>query len=162
MRAFRLLVLRRMRQAPLRSIKTVLSIAAGVALAVSITILLASIERSLADFCRGLAGPAPLRIGGVTLEGGLPDEAVRAAEDVNGVGAVVPMVQTVGRIQASPGATLQPALVVGVDCRAEALFGAFGCDHEALAAATGALALGPALEGGTHALLRTEIGRANV
>jgi putative ABC transport system permease protein len=158
-RTFRLLVLRRLRQGPMRAATTILSIAAGVSLAVSITVLIASIDRSLEDFGRGLAGPAPLRVTGATLRGGLPNDAVEAASDVAGVAEVVPMVQTVGRTQQQPGDALDPALVLGVDCRIEALFGPIGCDQAALDTATGPVALGPEVSGGPDALLRTDVGR---
>ena len=159
MRAFRLLVLRRLRLGPMRAATTILSIAAGVSLAVSITVLLASIDRSLEDFGRGLAGPAPLRITGTTFRGGLPGSAVDAAATVPGVAQVVPMVQTVGRTQQEPGGALSPALVLGVDCRVEALFGPIGCDQDALDAAAGPVGVGPELELGPSALLRTDVGR---
>jgi putative ABC transport system permease protein len=147
-----------MRQAPGRAVTTVLSIGAGVALAVSMTILIASVDRSLSDFGRGLAGPAPLRLTGATLRGGLPEEAVARAAEVDGVAAVVPMVQTVARTQAAPGRSVDPALVLGVDCRIEALLGPIGCDPGALATLPGALAVGPELRGGPDAILRTDLG----
>lgn len=159
MRIFRLLVLRRLRASPMRTAATVLSIAAGVSLAVSITVLLASINRSLEDFGRGLAGPAPLHITGATLRGGLPMDAVDDAAAVDGVSEVVPMVQAISRTQAAPWAELEPALVLGVDCRAEALFGDFGCDDAALAASSGALAVGPTQLHGPGVILRTDLGR---
>ncbi len=158
MRIFRLLVVRRLRAGPLRATATVLSIAAGVSLAVSITVLLGSIDRSLDDFGRGLAGPAPLRITGATLRGGLPLSAVDAAAEVEGVAQVVPMVQAVSRTQSAPGRSLEPAIVLGVDCRVEALFGPFGCDDETLAAAE-PVAVGPRVVDGPDALLRTDLGR---
>jgi putative ABC transport system permease protein len=159
MRTFRLLVLRRLRRGPMRAATTILSIAAGVSLAVSITVLIASIDRSLEDFGRGLAGPAPLRVTGATLRGGLPDTAVAAASEVEGVAEVVPMVQAVGRTQREPGGALDPVLVLGVDCRVEALFGPIGCDPAVLGAATGPVALGPEVSGGPDAVLRTDVGR---
>lgn len=158
MRLFRLLVLRRMRQTPLRAATTtVLSIAAGVSLAVSITILIASIDRSLEDFGRQLAGPAPLRITGSHLRGGLPNDVVDAAGGVPGVAQAVPMVQAIGRTQEEPWAELSPVLVLGIDCRVEALFGEFGCDDAALAEATGPIAVGPEVPE-DDTLLRTDTG----
>lgn len=159
MRRFRLLVVRRLVQSPARTATTALAVAAGVALAVSISILLASIDRSLDEFGRQLAGPAELRITGATLRGGLPLGAVETAAGVEGVGAVVPVVQTVAPAQERPGATPVSALVLGIDCRAEALFGAFGCDPAGLAASAGPLAAGPALATGADAVLRTDTGR---
>jgi putative ABC transport system permease protein len=161
-RTFHLLVLRRLTGAPLRTAMTTLAIAAGVALAVSISVLLASIDRSLADFGRGLAGPAELRVTGATLRGGLPLAAVDTAASVDGVTEVVPMVQTVAPSQATAGGEVQPTLVLGVDCRVEALIGPFGCDPAAVAAAPGPLAVGPAQPVGPEAVLRTDRGRISL
>lgn len=158
MLAFRLLVLRRLRQAPWRAATVVLTVGAGVALAVSITVLVASITTSLDDHARSLAGPAPLRITGATSRGGIPAGAAEAAAQVDGVAAAVPVVQVVGRTQSAPGATLDPVLVLGVDCSIEAVLGAIGCDPTVLASLPGALAVGPSVEAGPDALLRTDAG----
>ena len=162
MRTFHLLVLRRLVQVPLRTAMTVLAIAAGVALAVSISVLLSSIDRSLGDFGRGLAGPADLRITGATLRGGLPVSALDTAVAVAGVAQVVPMVQTVAPTQEAPGGDAEPALVLGVDCRVELLVGTFGCDPAALATAAGPIAIGPAQAAGPDAVLRTDRGRVEL
>ncbi len=159
MRRFRLLVLRRLTQAPLRMAMTAVAIAAGVALAVSITVLLSSIDRSLVVFGRGMAGPAELRITGATLRGGLPIGALEVAAEVDGVAQIVPMVQTVAPTQASGGGPVEPALVLGVDCRVELLVGSFGCDPAGLAAAPGPVAVGPGQAVGAGAVLRTDKGR---
>lgn len=159
MHRFRLLVLRRILRAPLRSLMTVATIGAGVALAVSISILVASIDRSLGDLGRDLAGPAPLRIAGATMRGGLPEEAVDRAAQVEGVEAVVPMVQTTSRIQSAPGGDFEPVLVLGVDCRVEALFGSFGCDPDAVAAGFRVVGEPVAELLGPDAVLRTDLGR---
>ena len=159
MRTFRLLVVRRLVQAPVRTLTTALAVAAGVTLAVSISVLLSSIDRSFDEFSTALAGPADLRITGATQRGGLPVEALGAASTVEGVAAVVPVVQTVAPTQTGPGAHPESTLVLGVDCGAEALFGAFGCDPAALAAHAGPLAVGPATPVGEGAVLRTDLGR---
>lgn len=138
---------------------TSLAIAAGVALAVSIAVLISSIDRSLGEFGRGLAGPAELRITGATLRGGLPVAALDVAAKVDGVEHIVPMVQTVAPTQAAPGADVQPALVLGVDCSVERLLGPFGCDQAQLAAATGPVAVGPRQQTEAGAVMRTDRGR---
>ena len=143
----------------MRAAMTALAIAAGVALAVSISVLVSSIERSLGDFGRGLAGPADLRVTGATLRGGLPAEALELAAGVEGVSHVVPLVQTVAPTQAEPGGDAEPSLVLGVDCSVELLVGAFGCDPAQLASATGPLAVGPEVAVGDAAVLRTDRGR---
>lgn len=159
MRRFRLLVLRRLTHAPLRTGMTVLALAAGVALAVSISVLLGSVDQSLREFGTGLAGPAELRITGATLRGGLPMEAVETAGGVDGVAAVIPMVQTVAPAQQSAGGEFEPTLVLGVDCRVERLLGSFGCDEELVARTEGAVVVGPGVSGGPEAVLRTDVGR---
>lgn len=159
MRSFRLLVLRRIAQGPLRTAMTSLAIAAGVALAVSISVLISSIDRSLDEFGRGLAGPAELRITGASLHGGLPVAALDAAAQVDGVAHVVPMVQAVAATQATAGGEVEPALVLGVDCTVELLIGRFGCDPAQLAAATTPLAVGPRLPAGAETVMRTDRGR---
>lgn len=138
---------------------TALAIAAGVALAVSISVLLSSVDHSLNAFGGALAGPAQLRITGATLRGGLPVGAVDTASRVDGVADVVPLVQAVAPTQSHPGSRLAPALVLGIDCRTERLIGPFGCDPAALATAKGPVAVGPALAGRPEALLRTDLGR---
>ncbi len=159
MRSFRLLVLRRLGQSPLRTAMTSLAIAAGVALAVSIAVLISSIDQSLGEFGRGLAGPAELRITGATLHGGLPLGALDAASRVDGVAHVVPMVQTVAPTQATPGGRVRPSLVLGVDCSIELILGPFGCDQDKLTAATGPIAVGPREAAGRRAVMRTDRGR---
>lgn len=159
MRALRLLVLRRLVGAPLRAAMTSVAIAAGVALAVSISVLIASIDRSLDDFGRGLAGPAELRITGATLRGGLPVDALPVAAGVDGVADVVPLVQAVAPTQAEPGGEVEPTLVLGVDCSVELLIGPFGCDPTVLASLAGPLAVGPQTPVGPGAVLRTDRGR---
>lgn len=159
MRSFRLLVLRRLGQSPLRTAMTSLAIAAGVALAVSIAVLISSIDRSLGEFGRGLAGPAELRITGATLHGGLPVGALAIAGKVDGVAHVVPLVQTVAPTQAKAGGRVRPALVLGVDCSVELILGPFGCDQAQLSAATGPIAVGPRQAVGPTAIMRTDRGR---
>jgi putative ABC transport system permease protein len=160
-RKVRLLVLRRVIRAPLRSAMTVVTIAAGVALAVSITVVVTSVDRSLAGFGQALAGPADLQIRGATLRGGLPMGAVDRAEEVPGVEAVVPVVQAAARVQQAPGAEAEPVLILGIDCRAEALVGPIGCHEGALDAPGGVVAVGPGIAGvlGPGAVLRTDLGR---
>ncbi|MFZ6002551.1 MAG: FtsX-like permease family protein [Actinomycetota bacterium] len=138
---------------------TALAIAAGVALAVSITVLIASIDRSLGDLGRGLAGPSELRIAGATLRGGLPMGAIAAASEVDGVAHVVPMVQTVVPTQEAIGGEVEPALVLGVDCSVELVLGPFGCDPAALASRKTPLAVGPEQAAGADSVMRTDRGR---
>lgn len=171
MRAFRLLTLRRLRFAPARAAVAAVAVAAGVSLAVSILVTTASIQRSVEAFGERLAGPAELRIIGATPRGGLGEDAVEAAAQVDGVAGIVPMVQLVGRLdyvsRPSSGAPTYegtlPALVLGVDCRVEALLGDFGCDQSLLDAAGDApLAIGPGIRSVHEVVLRTDAGRLSL
>jgi putative ABC transport system permease protein len=172
MRTFRLLSARRLRQQPLKAAIAVIAVAAGVALAVAVLVTITSVERSVLDFGRSLAGPAPLRVVGATGRGGLTADAIAAAEAVEGVEAVVPVVQAIsiadGREVADgvvrTDTSGHDVLVLGVDCRAAALFGADDCDPARFeAAGDGVVAVGPALAdalGGLDgASLRSEAGR---
>lgn len=152
----RSLVVRRLVSHPARSLLSALAVAAGVTLAVAITIVVDSVDRSLEAFGARIAGPAELRIAGATARGGLPLDSVAAAEQVSGVAAVVPMIQAVVPVQ-GPDRGYDPVLVLGLDCRAEALFGPFGCDPDHLAGAQGPLVIGPAVEPAGR--LRTDRGR---
>lgn len=158
MRAFRLLWARRARRQPLRAAIAAVAVAAGVCLAVAILVTSTSVQRSVEGFGRTLAGPAELRLLGATTRGGLSPEAIAAAEEVDGVEAVAPVVQAV----TLGGGEDPPAiLALGIDCRAQALFGDFGCDDAALAAAgDGIVAVGPGLDRGSA--VRSETGRLTV
>ena len=175
MRVFRLLAVRRVRQQPLRAVLAIVAVAAGVTLAVAIVVVSGSVDRSVTEFGRTLAGPAPLRIVGATSRGGLTLEAVAAAEAVDGVEALVPMVQAVTRADrvevferddggrpVVTGYEEISVLALGVDCRVEQLLGPIGCDPALLAAAGDQpLVIGQALaeEVGPDGSLRTDLGR---
>ncbi|MGH9139036.1 MAG: FtsX-like permease family protein [Acidimicrobiales bacterium] len=166
MKLFRLLSVRRLRYQPLRVAVAVLAIAAGVALTVTVVTVTTSIQRSVLDFGRTLAGPAPLRVVGASLRGGLPVEALATIEATEGVDAAVPMVQAVSFVDRAGGdGDPIPVFVLGVDCRVEALLGTLGCDPAAVDAAGDQAALvGAALraESGSGATLRTDLGRVDL
>ena len=122
------------------------------------------------DFGRSLAGPADLRIVGATPRAGLDLTIVDGLADVDGVAAVVPMIQVAAQLDFLPadanGAERriesEPVLVLGVDCRVQTLLGMAGCDPTVLqAAGDGALVIGPGLAppAGTVASMRTDAGR---
>lgn len=167
MTVFRLLSARRLRQQPLRAAIAAVAVGAGVALAVAVVVTITSVERSVLEFGRGLAGPAPLRIVGATERGGLTAEAVSAAEAVDGVERVVPVVQAIAvadRAGVEPGDQGVDVLVLGVDCRATILLGTGDCDPATFeAAGDGLVAVGPgvAAELGSTAgaTVRSEAGR---
>jgi putative ABC transport system permease protein len=127
MKTFRLLGLRRLRQQPLRAVIAAVAIGAGVAMALAILVVRTSIDHSVRDAARSVAGPAELRITGASERGGLSLAAVDAAAGVDGVQAVVPVVQAVTVVDREPGGASTPAVALGVDCRAQAVIGPLGC-----------------------------------
>ena len=133
-RAARLLNLRRLRRQPLRALITVAAVAAGVSLAVSIVIVSTSLTAAFEGLGRELAGPAPLRVVGATVRGGLDQSVLPKVEGTPGVAAAVPVVQAVVLAEDSRGGQ-RPVIAFGVDCRVEALLGPLGCDQAALDAA---------------------------
>lgn len=164
MRAIRLLSLRRLRTQPLRAAMAALAVAAGVSLAVAVTVVMGSIDTSLRTFSRELAGPTPLRVVGATSRGGLDASVVPAIERTDGVAAAIPLVQAVTIAEDSAG-TEVPVVALGIDCRVERLVGDFGCTPELLGAARGrALAVSPSLvaTAGERGELRTDGERVSL
>lgn len=167
MRAFRLLALRRLRQQPLRATIAVFAVASGVALGVAILVTRTSVDRSVQDFGRTLAGPAELRVVGPTPRGGLPEAVVASVAEVEGVGGVVPLVQAISVVDPAAGGAAgadaadgsHSVVVLGVDCRVEQLIGPFGCTPELLAGDR-PLALGPGVD--PAGSVRTDLGRIDV
>jgi len=165
LRNFRLLNLRRLRRQPLRAALAVLAVSAGVSLGVSVVVLSASTTRSLNDFARRLAGPAPLRVIGATSRGGLDESVLGLVERTPGVSAAIPVVQAVTYAEGGRG---QPTVVVafGVDCRVQALIGPLGCSDQAVARATDTSS--PIISGwlarrlGPGAVIRTDLGRTAI
>jgi putative ABC transport system permease protein len=144
-RAVRLLNLRRLRRQPVRALITVVAVAAGTSLAVSVVIVIGSVDGSLRDFGRRVSGPAALRIVGATTTAGVDEGLLPTVERTPGVAAAVPMVQAV--TWADPLDLTNPhsalgrrhesrlVLALGVDCRVEQLVGKLGCDPAALVGA---------------------------
>jgi putative ABC transport system permease protein len=150
----RVLHLRQFRRHPGRAILTALSIAAGVALAVSVVVVQGSFDRSITSFGRTLAGAAPLRVIGPASRGGLDERIVDRIRAVPGVGVAVPLVQAVTVADSRDGETSELVAAVGADCSMEAVFGHFGCDGASttpLVSARLARRLGPG------ATLRTDV-----
>jgi putative ABC transport system permease protein len=165
MRAVRLLNLRRLRKQPLRALIATVAVAAGVSLAVSVIVVVDSVNAAVVDFSRAVAGPTPLRVVGAAVRGGIEESVVAEVEATSGVADAVPMVQTVA-VAEDTGGTQLPIVAFGVDCRVEKLFGALGCDPAALAASASSPATPPPLLSqkltrrlGPGAHLRTDLGR---
>jgi putative ABC transport system permease protein len=148
-----LLHVRHFRRRPMRAVLAALSLAAGVALAVSILVVQTSVDRSVTAFGRTLAGPAPLRVIGPVSRGGLDAGVVDTIRSVDGLGTAVPLVQAV-TLADSPDGGSELVTAIGADCTMEALFGSFGCaspDGPPLVSTTLAERLGPG------ATLRTDV-----
>ncbi|HEX6394237.1 MAG TPA: ABC transporter permease [Acidimicrobiales bacterium] len=164
-RAVRWLNLRRLRSHPLRLVLAVVCVAAGVSLGVSVVVLTSSVSSSLRSFGNRLAGPAPLRVVGATSRGGLMESVVNVVQATPGVSGAVPVVEAVTLSDGDRGRSVT-TLVLGVDCRIQALAGNFGCSQPALAAfdnqgrvlisSTLAERLGP------NATIRTDLGSSPV
>ncbi|HEY3140820.1 MAG TPA: FtsX-like permease family protein [Acidimicrobiales bacterium] len=137
-RLLRLLALRPVRQRPLRALLAIIAVAAGTSMAVSVFIVRSSVNESVVQFGRELAGPTELRVVGATRRAGLEAEVADRVAATEGVAAAVPVVQAV-TVAESPGPepgddpVEKAVLVLGVDCRAEALVGSFGCIDEMVA-----------------------------
>lgn len=164
MSIFRVFHLRQLRRQPLRTVLAAIALGAAVATAVVALVVVQSIDRSIVALQRDLAGPAPLRIEGPLTRGGIAPSTVADAASVDGVAAAVPVVQGVVFAE-NPDGFRKSVLVIGADCRAEALFGTFGCEREladtssdrpVLMSAALARDLGP------EGYLRTDVGRVRV
>jgi putative ABC transport system permease protein len=162
LRVFRLLNLRPFRRQPLRVVLAVVAMGAGVALTVSTGLMLTSLDRSIRDVLRSLAGPAPLRVVGPIDRAGVDVSVTGKVEAVDGVDAAVPAVHAVAVAESSDGSPVY-FLAVGVDCRVEALLGPFGCDARTLAPqrrdAPVVISASLARELGRGAVIRTDAGR---
>ncbi|MEY2423973.1 MAG: putative transport system permease protein [Acidimicrobiaceae bacterium] len=166
MKVIRILALRRLRRQPLRAVIAAVSVAAGVALAISLVILVESINGSVREQGRLLAGPTELRVIGATSRGGLDQRVTEAVAKTEGVAAAIPMIQAITLVEDAHDHET-PVLAFGIDCRVEAIVGSFGCSDEALAAAAAAdtqpfvpEALARSL--GPGAVLRTDVGRLSL
>lgn len=146
----------------MRVLLAVVSVAAGVSLTVAAALLIASMNESIRDLHRQLAGPAALRVVGPLARAGLDEAVTEKVAAVSGVKAAVPMVQATAIAEKRNGREITvPA--IGVDCRVEALVGAFGCDARALRPPRGnspvVMSSFLASELGDGAVIRTNTGR---
>ena len=161
MKLVRLLALRHLRRHPLRAVLAMVGVAAGTALAVCVLVVQSSVGQSVEDFGRRLAGPSDIRVVGNLRRGGLDPDVVAKVADVEGVAAAVPVVQGVV-IAARPGAPAseeRPVVVLGADCRVEALTGPFACAEGVMGDTAGLdtpLVVGPGVD--KQAELRTPSG----
>ena len=136
MRVIRLLALRRLRLQPLRSILAALVVAGGASLLVTILVITASLRESVNEAGRALAGPAPLRVLGPVLRGGIDQDAIATIRATEGVEAAIPMIQSIAMVDPGDGGDDIAVTVLGADCSVQALLGRFAdapCDDAALA-----------------------------
>jgi len=165
MRLQRLLAWRPVRRRPLRALLAVVAVAAGTAMAVSIFVVRSSVSTSVQEFGAELAGPTELRVVGATRRGGLEPGLADLVAATDGVAAAVPVVQAVTVLDSIEEKTVTfpdgtsdtyrggdtMVLVLGVDCRAEALVGSFGCQDEMVADHGNVpLAVGPGVPRGSR------------
>ncbi|HYZ93580.1 MAG TPA: ABC transporter permease [Actinomycetota bacterium] len=134
MRAIRLLHLKRLRRHPLRSVIAVVAVASGVTLAVTVTVVQSSTQRSFDDYAESLSGPAPLRVIGPVDRAGVPESKVPGIRAVPGVEAAIPMIQSTTLADGGDRQDI-PIVALGYDCSAQAIVGRFACDPSAIEAA---------------------------
>lgn len=170
MRLVRLLALRQLRLHPMRAALSVLAVAAGSAMAVSVFVVRSSAHTSVTEFATTLSGPTELRVVGAVRRGGIEPSVLDAVEATEGVAAAVPIVQGVSLLEGpddrSAGAGAgqlvdegtdggsgrgtdddETVTVLGVDCRAEMLLGPWGCTSDAVTDhGDRALAVGPGVD----------------
>ena len=162
LRLIRVLNLRQLRRQPGRAVLAVLAMAAGTAIVVATGHLVSSLERSITDVLRSISGPAPLSIVGVVQPAGVDAALTEKVQRTPGVEAAVPTVLAVA-IAEKPNGDEVHFLGFGVDCRIEALVGAFECNAQTLGdhGRDGPVLMSSVLdrELGSDATLRTNAGR---
>lgn len=164
MSSFGPLHLRHLRRQPLRTLLAAIALAAAVATSVVAVAVVESLDRSVENLLRTLGGPAPLRVVGPLTRGGVEADVIDRVAATDGVEAAVPVVQAVVFAQNDDGFR-RSVIAIGVDCRAEALFGAFGCDAELVDRTSNApvvMSASLAEQMGEGGYLRTDIGRVAV
>ncbi|MGH9210120.1 MAG: ABC transporter permease [Acidimicrobiales bacterium] len=160
----RLLSLSWLRQRPLRTLLTVVAVAAGVTLPVAVLVAQASVFDALAGFDEQRSGPAELEVVGGSQPGGVDEATSSRVADVDGVEAAVPMVQAVTFAEDGEG-TETLVVALGVDCRIETIVGEVGCAGAGVAgelpAAGDAPFVSPTMQEllGQDGVLRTDGGR---
>jgi putative ABC transport system permease protein len=164
MSMFRVLHLRYLRRQPLRAFLAMLSIAGAVGGVAAGLILIESLDRSISDGVRAVSLDTPLRVAGPLTRGGVDPSVIGRVEAVDGVKQAVPVVTAVVVAQGVRGDPVYMA-AVGVDCRIEAVIGAFGCDERTMNVRTD----GPAVTSaalvrlvGKGADIRTDRGRVPI
>lgn len=165
-RVVRLLNIRYLRRHPLRTLLAALSVAAGTSILVAVLTEETTYQASLSALTRALAGPTPLRIVGADSHGGIDSSIVPKVAGTAGVAAAVPVVQTVAQVIRSNGTGSGHAIVLGVDCRVQAVVGDFGCSSHALAAASvqtpPVISTSLARDLGPQGLIETDLGSTSV
>ncbi|MGQ0432109.1 MAG: ABC transporter permease [Microthrixaceae bacterium] len=125
-RGIRLLHLRELRLHPLRTGISIVSVAAGVAMILSVVVVVRSTTTSFERQSAALAGPAPLRVTGVTSMGGLDATRVEEVRATEGVAAAIPMIRSVVTVEHDHRDALvfgDDVLVLGIDCQTASFLG---------------------------------------
>ena len=165
LKVIRLLALRRLRLQPMRALLAAVVVGGGTSLMVSILVITSSLSHSVEEAGRALAGPAPLRVLGPIQRGGIRPDVVATIEEVEGVAAVVPLIQSITFVDPGEGRDDIAVTVLGFDCRFQALLGQLDgdCRDADLAQLPGPL-IGQALadELGPDAAVRTNDGRLSL
>lgn len=125
-RAVRLLYVRALKGARLRTALAVLAVVAGSSLALSVVIVRNSVGASLSSFGARLGGPAPLRVVGADSTGGLEQSLLGRVASVPGVASAVPVVEAATVVGTVHGGHVS-VVGLGVDCRSGALVGRPSC-----------------------------------
>ena len=158
---FQLLHLRQLRRQPLRALLAVIAIGAGVTLTVAVLTARSSLDRSFGAYNTALGSQASLRVVSRYDHGGIDASVLSAVEQTEGVQNAVPLVLSVGQMTDGHDHKQLIALV-GADCRAEAIFGASGCDPAAIANAKDTdppiVGSGVHTAAGPDGVLHTDIG----
>lgn len=139
----RLVHLRELRLHPLRTFIAVVSVAAGVAMVLSVVVVVSATTASFERQAEGLAGPAPLRVVGSTSAGGLLPADVWTIAATDGVAGIGPMVRGVVQVEemAADGLELtSDVIVLGVECPTAEVLGVSCADLDAGLVASPALA----------------------
>ena len=123
MNSTRWLLARQWRSRVSRWALVVVIVAVAVSPIVGVVVEMHSAAAASRTLGRQLAGPAPLRVVGSTLKGGLSPATIERLRALPGAGTVVPTVQAI----TNADGTSRPVVVLGVDCSAQTILGNFGC-----------------------------------
>ena len=132
--ALRQLHLRELRRNPLRTGLAVLAVASGVAMLLAIVVVVRSTTASFEGRAEALAGPAPLRVVGVTPNGGVTADDLATIETTDGVAVAAPLVRGLQPLERTVGDEVEHGDDVLLLGTTGAIGSVLGLDAEALTA----------------------------